>query len=183
MSGWFAVRWLSVGVACLTLVCSVAPEASAQEKPKFEQLVEGKTRVPGMWNLYWKDQTLLAEIRPEHLGRDFIVLPTIARGISQMPVIGGMTWYTGDDDMLWSFRKVDDKLMLQRRNVRFKAKPGSPEASAVEKAYSDSILFALPIMSTGPSGGAASSSRSRASSSERTAVRRHCLEPLPRAIA
>lgn len=153
MRGWFAVRWLAVGVACLTLVCSVAPEASAQEKPKFEQLVEGKTRVPGMWNLYWKDQTLLAEIRPEHLGRDFIVLPTIARGISQMPVIGGMTWYTGDDDMLWSFRKVDDKLMLQRRNVRFKAKLGSPEASAVEKAYSDSILFALPIMATGPSGG------------------------------
>lgn len=127
--------------------------AAAPEKPKFDQMIDGKTKVTGLWNLYHKDQTLFAEIRPEHIGRDFIVLPTIARGISQRPIIGGMTWTTGDDDMLWSFRKVDDKLMLQRRNVRFKAKPGSPEASAVEKAYSDSVLFALPIMATGPSGG------------------------------
>ena len=96
-------------------------------------MIDGKTKVTGLWNLYHKDQTLFAEIRPEHLGRDFIVLPTIARGISQRPIIGGMTWQTGDDDMLWSFRKVDDKLMLQRRNVRFKAKKDSPEAVAVER--------------------------------------------------
>jgi len=153
MRGLFAVRWLALIVACLAISSAKAQEAAAQEKPKFDQLIEGKNRVPGLWTLYHKDQTLFAEIKPEHIGRDFIVLPTIARGISQMPIIGGMTWYTGDDDMLWSFRKVDDKLMLQRRNVRFRAKAGSPEASAVEKAYSDSVLFALPIMATGPSGG------------------------------
>ena len=144
MRGLIAVCGLALGLAwggASPLFAQAAPE-----KPKFDQLIEGKTKVTGMWTLYHKDQLLLAEIKPEHIGRDFIVLPTIARGISQMPIIGGMSWSTGDDDMLWNFRKVDDKLMLQRRNVRFKAKAGSPEASAVEKAYSDSVLFALPII-------------------------------------
>src|SRR5688500_14563586 len=40
-----------------------------------------------------------------------------------------------------------------RRNVRFKANQGSPEARAVSKAYSDSVLFSLPIVSKGPKGG------------------------------
>ncbi len=151
MRGLIALGCLVLGLATggATSVLAQAPA----EKPKFDQMIEGKTKVTGMWTMYHKDQTLFAEIKPEHIGRDFIVLPTIARGISQRPIIGGMSWSTGDDDMLWNFRKVDDKLMLQRRNVRFKAKAGSPEASAVEKAYSDSVLFALPIMATGPSGG------------------------------
>ncbi len=151
MRGLIAVCGLALGLAWggVTPLFAQAPP----EKPKFDQFVEGKTKVPGMWTLYHKDQTLLAEIRPDLIGREFIVLPTIAKGISQRSIIGGMTWSTGDDDILWSFRKVDDKLMLQRRNVRFRAKPKSPEAAAVEMAYSDSLLYALPIMATSPGGG------------------------------
>lgn len=142
-----------VGATPLRAQAPATPEKAASEKPKFDQIIEGKTKVTGMWTLYHKDQLLLAEIPAAHIGREFIVLPSIAKGISQGSVLGGMSWSTGDDDTLWSFRKVDEKLMLQRRNVRFKAKANSPEASAVEKAYSDSVLFALPIMATGPSGG------------------------------
>ena len=40
-----------------------------------------------------------------------------------------------------------------RRNVRFFAAKGSPEQKAVDLAYTDSILFSLPIFTTGPSGG------------------------------
>ena len=60
-----------------------------------------------------------------------------------------MTW---GDDVLWSFRKVGDKIHVLRRNVKFKAKPGSPEANAVKLAYSDAVLYALPIL-TDTSGG------------------------------
>ena len=40
-----------------------------------------------------------------------------------------------------------------RRNVRFRATPGSPEANAVQMAYTDSVLFALPVTTKGPNGG------------------------------
>src|SRR6185369_8020427 len=80
-------------------------------------------------------------------------LTSIARGISRGAVLGGMTWGMGDDDRLWSFAKVGEKLHVLRRNVRFKATSGSPEGSAVKLAYSDSVLYALPILTTTPSGG------------------------------
>jgi hypothetical protein len=56
-----------------------------------------------------------------------------------------MSWGFGDD-VIWTFKKVGDKLHVLRRNVRFKAKEGTPEAEAVKLAYSDSVLYALPIL-------------------------------------
>jgi hypothetical protein len=77
------------------------------------------------------------------------MLSSIARGASQGMVLGGMTW---GDDVLWSFKKVGDKIQVLRRNVKFKAKDGTPEANAVKLAYSDAVLYALPIL-TDTSGG------------------------------
>jgi hypothetical protein len=160
---------------CLSALCLAAPvvaqtkpesspaaEKSEEKKPaapaksKFETVIEGMSKADGqgspMWNIYHKDQQLLVEIGSSHLNKNFLVLTSIARGISQGMVLGGMSWGFGDD-VIWSFKKVGDKLHVVRRNVRFKAAPGSPEAKAVELAYSDSVLYALPIITTGPSGG------------------------------
>ncbi|NQT36127.1 MAG: zinc-dependent metalloprotease, partial [Planctomycetes bacterium] len=64
---------------------------------------------------------------------------------------GGMSWGFGDD-WLWQFRKVEERIQVVRRNVRFTAAKGSPEARAVELAYTDSVLFSLPIVSKNPDG-------------------------------
>jgi hypothetical protein len=66
-------------------------------------------------------------------------------------VIAGMSWGFGDD-VIWTFRKSGEKIYVMRRNVRFRANPNSPEASAVELAYSDSVLYALPIITKTPKG-------------------------------
>jgi len=63
-----------------------------------------------------------------------------------------MSWGDGDD-WVWTFRKRADKLQIVRKNVRFFAKSGSPEANAVANAYTDSVLFSVPILGTSPSGG------------------------------
>ena len=98
---------------------------------------------------YSKDQQILVELKQSQLGQDFLMLSSIARGASQGMVLGGMTW---GDDVLWSFRKVGDKVHVLRRNVKFTAKAGTPEATAVKLAYSDAVLYALPIL-TDTSGG------------------------------
>ncbi len=100
----------------------------------------------GMFTLYQKDQKLLVHIKSSDLGKDYIVLTSIARGICRGMVLGGMSWGFGDD-AIWTFKKVDDKIHVIRRNVRFKAKKGTPEADAVKLAYSDSVLYALKIVS------------------------------------
>jgi hypothetical protein len=43
------------------------------------------------------------------------------------------------------FKRIGDKVQLIRRNVHFRAKPGSPAAHAVETTYTDSVLLALHI--------------------------------------
>ena len=96
--------------------------------------------------------TLFAEIGPRQLDRDYIVLITIARGIGQTPIVGGFSWGFGDD-AVWQFRKAGENIQLVRRNVRFTAESGSPTERAVKVAYTDSVLFSLPIRTKSPAGG------------------------------
>lgn len=127
--------------------------ASAKPKyPPFGDLLGEAETVNGLIKMHRKDGRLFGEIMPGQLNRDFIVLISIARGIGEGSLLGGMTWNFGDD-WLWQFRKVDDEIFIVRRNVRFTATKGSPEEKAVNLAYTDSILFNLPIATMSPGGG------------------------------
>src|SRR5438132_2266304 len=103
--------------ATLLVVCSPgwalaqapAQPAAAPQKSPFETMTTGMKKVDGLWTLYYKDQQLLVEISPAHLNQNFIVLTSIARGISAGQVLGGMTWGFGDD-VIWSFAKVGEKI-------------------------------------------------------------------------
>ena len=79
------------------------------------------------------------------------MLITIARGIGQTPILGGFSWGFGDD-AVWQFRKAGENIQLVRRNVRFIADHGSPTEKAVKVAYTDSVLFSLPIRTVSPQG-------------------------------
>ena len=130
-------------------------EAPAK-KPKFPPYAEvfrdADDPIPGLIKLRRKGGTLYGEISSSQLDRDFIVVMSIARGIGRGSLLAGMSWNFGDDPV-WQFRKVDDYIHVVRRNVRFKADSGSPEEKAVNLAFTDSILFSLPIVTISPSGG------------------------------
>lgn len=144
-----------------SLIASCGAFAAEDEKPtqpqptKFEQVTKGLTRRDHggdeMWVMYHNDQQLLVELDAGDLQQEYIILASIARGVGSGMVIGGMSW-NFEDDAIWSFRKTGEKIYVLRRNVRFRAAPDSPEASAVELAYSDSVLYALPIITKAPSG-------------------------------
>ncbi len=125
---------------------------SKSKYPPFAEFVKEATAIEGLIKLYRKEDKLYGEITSANLDKDFIVLLAIARGIGEPPLLGGMTWGTGDD-WIWQFRKVGERIQVVRRNVRFTADKGSPEAKAVRLAYTDSILFSLPIATKSPSGG------------------------------
>ena len=125
---------------------------ASEPKVAFEELTKDAKTVEGLIKLYRKDGKLYAELTAAHLNTDFVVLIAIARGIGETPLLGGMTWGFGDD-WIWQFRKTDDRVQIVRRNVRFKAAKGSPQEKAVHLAYTDSVLFSLPIVSTSPADG------------------------------
>ena len=120
--------------------------------PAHSEVLKDATTIEGLIKLYRKDEKLYGEVSSANLDKDLIVLISIARGIGRTPILGGMTWGSGDD-WIWQFRKQGDRLQVVRRNVRFTANKGSPEARAVKLAYTDSVLFSLPIATIGPGGG------------------------------
>ncbi len=120
--------------------------------PPYAAHLKDAPPIPGMITLYRRGNSLFAELNSQDYNSEYIVLISISRGIAQGQLLGGMSWGFGDD-WIWQFRKVDENVHVIRRNVRFKANKGSPEAHAVGNAYTDSVLFSLPIASKGPKGG------------------------------
>ncbi len=132
-----------------------AEPAKATPKPKFPpyaDVLKDAKAIDGLVKLHHKGNQVFAELTSSQMDRDFIVLISIARGIGEGALIGGMSWGFGDD-WVWQFRRVEDNIHIVRRNVRFKAASGSPEERAVKLAYTDSVLYSLPIATIGPSGG------------------------------
>lgn len=128
-----------------------SPAGSASKTPDFATVVKDFKKVSGLLTLYQTDDKVFAELPASMLGKEFFVLISIAKGIGERDLLGGMTWGDGDD-WIWEFRKVDDKIQVVRRNVRFFADKGSPEEKAVRLAYTDSVLYSVPIATKSPSG-------------------------------
>lgn len=123
------------------------PEEEKKKFPDWEKVVEGGKRIEGVFPLYYneKEQKLFMEIRPDQLDKELILPIAIARGAGLM-YLGGDTLNFGDQWLI-SFHRSAERILVIRRNVRFQAQPGTPQADAVRVSYTDSILKALPIRS------------------------------------
>ncbi len=122
--------------------------ATTPEPPKFPDfsvVTKGAKVSEGLFNLYQKDDTLLAEIQPFQFDKNFLMPVAIAKG-------GGVGGTTLNFEQQWvvSFRRVGDKVFVVRKNVKYTARPGSPEAKALDTTYTDSVLAALPIKTLNP---------------------------------
>jgi len=106
----------------------------------FNEVTKDATKVEGLFNLYRTGEHLYGEIRPDQFNQPFLVPVTIARGLAQAGVP------VGDDEMVLIFRRVGDRIQLVRRNIHYKASPGSSLDKSVKQNYTDSVLMALPIV-------------------------------------
>jgi hypothetical protein len=122
--------------------------------PEWDKVVEGTTRMDGLFNLYYseKEQKLLMEIRQDQYDKEVILPIAIARGAGLM-YLGGETLNFGDQ-WLVCFRRAGDRVLVVRRNVAVRAEEGSPQADALKVSYNDSVILALPVKSERPGGGA-----------------------------
>ena len=108
---------------------------------EFANISRGAKVHDGLIKLYHKDENVFAELTPQLLNKPLLCPIAVAKG-------GGMGGSTLNFDEQWVllFKKVNDKIHLVRRNVRYKAKAGSPVARAVDLTYSDSVLMSLRIV-------------------------------------
>ena len=123
-----------------------APTKPKKEFPDFSKVTEDSKSYEGFFKLYQKKENLYCEIQPSQLNQPFLCMISLARGLGRGSLISGMTM----DEWLLVWRRVGDNVHLMRKNVRFRAKAGTPTAQAVDYGYSDSVLFSLKIESIHP---------------------------------
>lgn len=95
-----------------------------------------------------KGRVRLLEIKPSQLERNYLFNVTTEKGTGERFVFSTMM----EDTFLFAFHWTGKHIQLLRRQTVYRADPDSPEARAVEKSFSDSILATLPIVSVDKNG-------------------------------
>ena len=124
-----------------------APTQKKKEFEEFQKVTEDSKSYQGFFKLYEKKENLYCEIQPAQLDEPFLCMISVARGIGRGYLLSGMTL----EEWLLVWRRVGDRVHLVRKNVRFRAKEGTPIAHAVDFGHNDSVLFSLKIESIHPS--------------------------------
>lgn len=143
----------AAAVKAATAADSAAKKADPRKKfPDWEEVTKGTEKLDGLFPLHYssKEQKLFMEIAQNQFEKELILPISIARGAGWM-FLGGDTLNFGNQWII-SFRRVGERILVIRRNVQFKAKPGSPQADAVKVSYNDSVVSSLPIKSEMPGG-------------------------------
>ncbi len=124
-----------------------AVAASAKKLQPFAQIIEGADRLEGFISLYRKDEKVWLELAPEDFGRRFYLKSNLDRGIGENRIYGGMMVYPMGVHGIVQFRRVGDNVQMLMKNAQYTAHPNTPEAQAVARSFSDSLLASAPVVS------------------------------------
>ncbi|MDR2173562.1 MAG: zinc-dependent metalloprotease [Burkholderiales bacterium] len=124
------------------------PEAKPSGKePPFDKVIEGATTLDGFLKLYQKEDKVWVELMPEDFDRLFYLKTNLDRGIGEKRFFGGMMTYPAGVQGVVQFRKVGRMVQMIEKNTVYTATPGTPEARAVARSFSDSLLASAPFAS------------------------------------
>lgn len=128
------------------------PTASTQATaaPPFAQVLAGAQRSEGLLPIWRKQDKVWVEIPAKLMGQPLFLSPKIASGIGEGSVLGGLMqsrWALVGRPQWVTFRRVQQQVQLLAVNATYTAAAGTPQARAVEAAYSPSLIVAVPLAS------------------------------------
>ncbi|WP_424408573.1 zinc-dependent metalloprotease [Microcoleus sp.] len=137
----------------LPLALSAPPPTSEESKEQqalqpFEEVVKNAKKLEGLFTLYRNEATnkVYLEITPQQLNKKFLCFVTLASGLGEGGIFSGLPI----GDFLFQLRRVQNNVQFVIPNINFRTSPGDPQAGSVERAFSDSILYSLPLKSIHP---------------------------------
>ncbi|TAG13447.1 MAG: DUF5117 domain-containing protein, partial [Oscillatoriales cyanobacterium] len=126
------------------------PPPSSEQQPlqPFEQVVKDAQKFEGLFTLYRNLATnkVYLEIKPQQLDKKFLCFVTLASGLGEGGILSGLPI----GDFLFQLRRVQNNVEFVIPNIYFRTRPGDPQAGSVERAFSESILYSLPLKSLHP---------------------------------
>ena len=147
----FFIFSLYQGVFLPYSLSAPAPEkeqSSEQVLQPFDEVIKDAQKAEGMFTLYANKATdkVYLEIKPEQLNKKFLCFVTLASGLGEAGILSGLPF----GDFLFQLRQVKNNVQFVIPNINFRTSPGDPQAGSVERAFSESILYSLPIKSIHP---------------------------------
>ena len=109
----------------------------------FAEVIKDARRSDGILTVWQKDDKVWLELKPEDFNRLFFLSPKLKTGIGERGFYGGLM----QDNGIVEFRRVHNQVQLIWRNVGYIARPGTPEARAIEAGYSPSLLASAQVLS------------------------------------
>ncbi|MCE9659178.1 MAG: zinc-dependent metalloprotease [Burkholderiales bacterium] len=109
----------------------------------FAEVVKDAKRSDGTLAFWQKDDKVWLELRPEDFNQPFFLSAKLKTGIGERGFYGGLM----QDSGIVEFRRVHNQVQMIWRNIGYVAKAGTPEAAAIEAAYSPSLLASTPVLS------------------------------------
>ncbi|AFZ18072.1 zinc-dependent metalloprotease [Allocoleopsis franciscana] len=132
----------------LVLSQTKVKSSSDSELEAFDKLVADTEKLEGLFNLYRNQETakIYLEVKPQQLNKNYLATVTMESGIGERGLYSGVPLQT----WLFYFRRMNNNLHFVVRNVNFRAEPGDPQVRSLDRSFSDSVLYSLPIKSIHP---------------------------------
>ena len=109
----------------------------------FADVIKDAKRTDAAIAFWQKDDKIWLELRPEDLNQPFFLSSKLKTGIGERGFFGGLM----QDSGVIEFRRVHNQMQMIWRNIGYVAKPGTPEAAAIEAGYSPSLIASAPVLS------------------------------------
>lgn len=141
----------SPALAAAPTPVSPAANANPPAQPAFDLVIKGAERQDGLLPIWKRQDKVWIELRPESFGKPLFLSPKLASGIGEAGVFGGLMqsrWAQVGRPQWVEFRKVQQQVQLLAINAAYTAQTGTPQARAVQAAFSPSLLSSVPLAST-----------------------------------
>jgi hypothetical protein len=95
-------------------------------------------------SLYQKEEKVWIELRPDQFDRPLFMSVNMPNGIGERGIYGSQM---GASQVV-VFHRVGNLVQMIAKNTDYGAKGGTPQALAVQQAFSDSLLAIAPVASS-----------------------------------
>jgi hypothetical protein len=109
----------------------------------FVDVVRGAQHLPGFLGLYQKEEKVWIELRPDQFDRPMFMSVNMPNGIGERGIYGSQM---GTSQVV-IFHRIGNLVQMIAKNTEYSAKGGTPQALAVQQAFSDSLLAVAPVAS------------------------------------
>jgi hypothetical protein len=123
-------------------------DSKLENLQRFSEVVRDTDKLEGLFTLYRSSENdqIYLEIQPEQLNKNYLATVTLDSGIGESGIYSGLAL----QDFLFYFRRINNRIHFVIRNVNFRATSDQPEQKALNRSFSDSVLYAIPIISISP---------------------------------